>query len=107
MGGICIALHKHMHKLVGLHDTMGSVRPRRDTQRPCSTLSHMYRSALLHSLMALAYCAELLVLYGGRQAGRPSQLEWYTLYDGTHMMVHINIAHGSSVFQQTEVTLAS
>jgi hypothetical protein len=27
--------------LLGLHDTVGSVRPRRDTQRLCSTLSHI------------------------------------------------------------------
>jgi hypothetical protein len=32
---------KHMHKLLWLHDTVGSVRPRRDTQRLCSTLSHI------------------------------------------------------------------
>jgi hypothetical protein len=30
-----------MHKLLDLHDTVGSVRPRRDTQRLCSALSHI------------------------------------------------------------------
>jgi hypothetical protein len=29
-----------LHKLLGLYNTVGSVRPRRDTQRLCSILSH-------------------------------------------------------------------
>jgi hypothetical protein len=33
--------YNYMYKLLGLHDTVGSVRPRRDTQRLCSTLSHI------------------------------------------------------------------
>jgi hypothetical protein len=35
-----------MHKLSGLQDTVGSVRPRRDTQRLCSTLSHIFGSGV-------------------------------------------------------------
>jgi hypothetical protein len=48
-----------MHKLVGLHDTaVGSVRPRRDTQRPCSTLSHILDASISVGAAQFAWQAQ-------------------------------------------------
>jgi hypothetical protein len=32
---------EHIHFIVSIHNAVGPVRPRRDTQRPCSTLCHI------------------------------------------------------------------
>jgi hypothetical protein len=46
----------------GLHDTVGSVRPPRDTQRPCSTLSHIHFT--MQDRFASSYGMTLAFSYG-------------------------------------------